>query len=271
MTRRAAAPTLIIGAVLLGLLTLAWLAAPLLAPYDIAQQHLSERLRGPDARFLLGTDALGRDLLSRLIFGARAAFNTAVPAIGGAFVLGIGLGALGAYAGGMLDALARLIADVLQSVPGILLAMAVLTLTGPNWFSVVAVLMLAFLPGYIRTARAQVQSLKHSAYADASRALGAAPLRVLLRHVLPNALGPLIVLLALDLPGAVTLDAGLSFLGLGLPPPQPSWGVMLADGFSRIRQSPWPVLWPSLALIVLTLACTWLGEGLRDRLARTSG
>ncbi len=242
------------------------LLAPVLAPYSFDQQDIPNRLQSPSAQHLLGTDHLGRDLLSRLIFGSRVALGVAFPSVLAALLIGLALGLASGYLGGAVDAAIILLTDTVQSFPALILALALLALIGPSIGSVMFVVALAFAPGYARVVRAQVQVVRALAFVEVGRALGANTLRIVLRHVLPNIVAPLIVLLAMDLPSAITIEAGLSFLGLGVRPPTPSWGVVLADGFGKIRQSPWPVLWASAALMLTTLGFTLFGEALRDAL-----
>jgi peptide/nickel transport system permease protein len=242
------------------------LAAPLIAPYDYAQQDIPNRLQVPSPQHLMGTDHLGRDVFSRLVHGARTAFATALPGVLLALGLGLALGVLAGYAGGWVEGVVLVLTDTFQAFPAILFALALLALIGPSTTSVIAVIAIAFAPGYARVVRAQVLALKSQPFVDASRALGAGHLRLVAAHILPNIVAPLAILFAMDVASAITIEAGLSFLGLGVQPPTPSWGVVLSDGFGRIRQSPWPVLFASLALAITTLGLTLLGEALRDAL-----
>lgn len=237
--------------------------APQLAPYAYDAQEIPRRLEGPSADYLLGTDHLGRDLLSRVIHGTRIALLTALPAIGLALAAGTILGLLAGYLGGIIDAVIVLLLDTLQAFPGIILALAILALVGPSFL--VVVLGVAFIPGYARVVRAQVLSARSEPYVQAERGLGAGNGRILFRHILPNVLSPVVVLAAMDLPSVITLEAGLSFLGMGVKPPTPSWGVMLSEGFRYLRHSPWQIVWAGLALMATTLAITLFGEALRDR------
>ena len=255
-----------LGIVIVGLLLVALIAAPLLAPYPAAQQAIKERNEGPSALHLLGTDHLGRDLLSRIIFGTRVAMGTALPSVLAALLLGLLLGMSAGYRGGIVDSWLLVVMDALQAFPAVILALALLALLGPSSTNVIIVVALAFAPGYARVVRAQTLALRAQPFVEAGRTVGATTSRILLRHILPNLLPPLVILLAMDLPSVVTFEAGLSFLGLGVRPPTPSWGVILADGFSKIRNTPWPVLWAGLALMLTTLGFTLLGETLRDLL-----
>ncbi len=240
--------------------------APALAPYGDAKQDISNRLQGPSAAHWLGTDHLGRDLLSRLLFGTRVALGTAFPAVLGAVTGGLILGLVAGFLGGNVDNVILVLTDSMQAFPAVILALALLALLGSSTTNVIIVIVIAFMPGYARVVRAQVLSVKDNPFIEVERALGASNARIILVHILPNILAPLVILLAMDLPSAITFEAGLSFLGLGVKPPTPSWGVILADGFSKIRNSPWPVLWAGFALMLTTLGFTLFGETLRDLL-----
>jgi peptide/nickel transport system permease protein len=240
------------------------LLAPQLAPYSAEAQDIPHRLEGPSAQYLLGTDHLGRDLLSRLLYGSRIALGTALPAVSIALAAGLLLGLLAGYVGGYADNLIVVLLDSIQAFPAVILALAVLALLGPSPRNVILVIGLTWTPGYARVTRAQVLSVKQNVYIEAERSLGARDQRIILLHILPNILAPLLILLAMDLPVVITFEAGLSFLGLGVPPPTPSWGVILADGFNYIRNSPWPITWAGLTLMVTTLGFTLFGETLRN-------
>ena len=237
---------------------------PLLAPYDYAQQNLSRILEGPSKDYLLGTDHLGRDLLSRIMYGARIALAIAVPAVLISVIFGVILGLLGGYLGGPVDDGVVIILDSIQAFPGVILALAILALLGPSLVNEIFVIGIAWIPAYARVTRAQAMSAKNQMYVEAERSLGATDGRILLSHVLPNILAPLLILAAMDLPVVITFEAGLSFLGLGVRPPTPSWGVILSDGFKFVRNSPWPILWAGLALAITTLGFTVFAEALRD-------
>ncbi len=238
--------------------------APLLAPYDPAQQDIQERLQGPSSAHPFGTDELGRDLLSRIIFGTRVALGVAFPAVIGALLEGLVIGTLAGYLGGRVDGALLVVMDALQAFPAVVLALALVAVLGASTRNVIIVILVSFAPGYARVARALVLSVKENPFVEAERALGAPGARVVLVHILPNILAPLFILLAMDIPSAITVEAGLSFLGIGVQPPTASWGVMLADGFVRVEDSPWGVIAPGIALMVTTLAFTLLGETLRD-------
>jgi len=240
------------------------LFGPLLAPYDYAEQNLSRILEGPSKDYLLGTDHLGRDLLSRIMYGARIALITAVPAVMISIIGGVILGLLSGYLGGRVDDGIVIVLDSIQAFPGVILALAILALLGPSLVNVIIVIGIAWIPAYARITRAQAMSAKNQMYVEAERSLGATNGRILASHVLPNILAPLLILAAMDLPVVITFEAGLSFLGLGVRPPTPSWGVILSDGFKFVRNSPWPILWAGLALAITTLGFTVFAEALRD-------
>jgi len=238
--------------------------APLIAPYDFAEQDIPSMLQGPSRAHLLGTDHLGRDLLSRLMYGSRIALSVALPAVAVALTVGLALGLIAGYAGGIVDDVALVIFDSIQAFPSVILALAILALLGPSLVNVVLVIGLTWTPGYARIARAQVLRAKQEPYVEVERSLGATQGRILLFHIMPNIIAPLLILAAMDLPVVITFEAGLSFLGLGVRPPTPSWGVILAEGFNFIRQTPWPITWAGLTLIITTLGFTLFGETLRD-------
>lgn len=261
-----------LGAVIVAVFLVLVIAGPLIAPYDYAAQDLSRLLEGPSKDYLLGTDHLGRDLFSRLVFGARIALGTAVPAVIISILGGVILGLLGGYLGGLIDDVIVVILDSIQAFPGVILALAILALLGPSLVNEILVIGIAWIPAYARMTRAQAMSAKHQLYVEAERSLGASSARILFSHILPNILAPLLILAAMDLPVVITFEAGLSFLGLGVRPPTPSWGVILSDGFKFVRNSPWPILWTGIVLGITTLGFTVFAESLRDVLdPRLSG
>lgn len=238
--------------------------APLLAPYGFADQDIPNRLQGPSSQYLLGTDHIGRDILSRLIFGSRIAFGVALPAMAMAITGGLILGMLAGYLGGFIDDVILVILDTFRSIPVLMLALTFLVLLGPSLINLVIIIGLSWSPGYARIVRAQVLAAKQNVYVEAERSLGASHWRIAQNHILPNILPPLLIMAAMDLPWVIIFEAGLSFLGMGVRPPTPSWGAILADGYAKIRQSPWPITWAGLMLILTTLGFTLLGETLRD-------
>jgi peptide/nickel transport system permease protein len=248
--------------------------APLISPYGEATQNIAARLQNPSLSHPLGTDQLGRDILSRLFEGTRVALGVSVPSVLGALAIGLLLGMAAGYLGRHADNVLLVVMDTLQAFPAVIMALALLAVLGPSLRNVIIVIIVSFAPGYARVVRALVLTTKQNPYIEAERSLGASGLRITAIHILPNIVPPLFILLAMDIPSAITVEAGLSFLGVGVQPPTPSWGVILADGFGRVRDSPWPVLFAGLALMITTLGFTMLGETLRDivdpRVARLS-
>jgi peptide/nickel transport system permease protein len=238
--------------------------APWVSPYDPSAQHIVDRLQGPSWHYPLGTDDLGRDLLSRVFYGTRVALGVALPAVLGAVLLGLLLGTVAGYVGGRIDNVLIVVFDTLQAFPAVILALALISVLGPSLRNVIIVIIVSFAPGYGRVSRALVLSVKQNSFVEAERSLGANDLRIATVHVVPNILAPLCILVAMDIPSAIVVESGLSFLGLGVQPPTPSWGSILSEGFDRVRDTPWPVLWTGLALMVTTLGFTMFGETLRD-------
>jgi peptide/nickel transport system permease protein len=264
LARLASRPTGLAGLVVVVGLGVVAAAAPLVAPYDHAAQDIVNRLQGPSQSHVLGTDHLGRDLLSRIIFGARVELGVAVPAVTAALVLGLLLGVTAGYLGGRTDNALIVVMDSIQAFPPVILALTVLALLGPSLRNVLLVIAITFSPPYARVARASVLALKQNPFVEAERALGASSPRIVAVHVLPNIMAPLFILLAMNIPSAIAVEAGLSFLGVGVQPPTPSWGVILSEGFERVRDAPWPIISTGGALILTTLGFTMLGETLRD-------
>ncbi len=249
--------------------------ASVISPYDPLKQDIKQLLKPPSQQHIFGTDYLGRDLFSRMVYGSRIAILAAIPAISIALLGGLSLGLVAGYIGGRLDNVILVILDSIQAFPGLILALAILALLGPSFWNVIFVIGLAFIPGYARVTRAQVLSVKKNDYIEAELNLGASTARIIFKHILPNIVGPLAILVAMDTPVVITFEAGLSFIGLGVQPPNPSWGVILSDGFKYINRSPYPILWAGLALMITTLGFTLFGETLRDvldpRLSGTRG
>jgi peptide/nickel transport system permease protein len=265
--RRVAWPAGLVGAIVL----LA-LAAPLLGLPDPVRQDVARRLTGPDGASLLGRDEFGRDVLSRLVWGARASLSVAFASGLIACALGTLLGLVGGWFRGLGELLAVRSMDIVLCFPPILLALLVVTLLGPGAGTLILVLSILFLPGFVRVTYAEVLSARGQDYVEAVRALGAGPLRIMARTILPNVAGPILVQLSLTVAAAVVLESGLSFLGLGVVPPQPSWGLMIRGARATMAQAPLLLLWPCLVLSVTILAMNLLCDGLRDWLdPRTQG
>lgn len=240
--------------------------APWLAPYSPLKIDVMHKLQPPSAEHWFGTDHLGRDLLSRIIFGARTALMIAIVSVVIAGAIGLLLGLIAGYGPRWLDALLVLTFDSLNSLPMIMFALAIITVLGAGTGTLIVVIAATSFPSYARLIRAQTLALKNSDYILAERLLDAGPARIIFVHLLPNVVGPLIILLSMDIPVVIMVEAGLSFLGLGVRPPTPSWGSILYDGYTSIRSAPFMVIFGGLPLVLATLGFTFLGEGLRDYL-----
>lgn len=252
-----------LGLVLIGLTVLGAICAPLTSWEPNALNPI-DRFQGASAAHWLGTDNLGRDLFTRVLYGARIALVLSIGATAVALVVGVLAGLLAGYGPRWLDNLLLLIFDALKSVPTVMLALVLVTITGPSIWAVLLVVVIVNAPAYGRMARTQTLAIRSSEYIDAERALGAGSVRIAMRHLLPNILGPILIVAAMDIPVVVGIEAGLSFLGLGVRPPTPSWGSILFDGFSYLRDSTWPVIAGGLPIVITTLGFTFLGEALRD-------
>ena len=239
--------------------------APWLAPYDPARLDLTGRLTGPSWAHWFGTDELGRDILSRTLFGARISLIVAVTVVGLSLAVGLVAGGLAGFYGGWTDTVVNVyVMNAFMSLPGILLAIAFVAFMGPGLGNVILALAISGWVGYARLVRAQVMAVKEREFVEAARALGASDLRVMGRHILPNILQPLIVQAAIGMAGAVLAEATLSFLGLGVPPPTASWGSMLNDARSHLFDSPHLVFFPAMAVMLCVLAFNFIGDALRD-------
>lgn len=259
-------PLGLFGAALVGGFITVALLAPWLAPYDPLKLDVLHKLAGPELAHPAGTDQLGRDTLSRLIWGTRTAFGIALTATGLSGFIGLILGMIAGYGPRWLDGVLVLCFDALSSLPMIMFALAVITVLGPGTGTLILVIVLISVPGYGRLIRAQTLTLRNADFIVAERAMDASASRILLRHMLPNVVGPLIIILSMDVPVVIMLEAGLSYLNLGVRPPTPSWGNMLYDGYTSLRQSPVLVIMAGIPLVLATLGFTFLGEGLRDAL-----
>jgi peptide/nickel transport system permease protein len=240
------------------------LFAPWLAPYDPFQMDIPARLSGPTWDHLAGTDQLGRDTLSRVLYGGRVALKVAAIAISVSLVVGLFLGMLAGFGPQWLDNLLLLAFDTVRAFPTIVLALATVALTGPSLELVLAIIIVTSIPQYARMARTSTLAVRSMEFIIAERSLGARMPRILFRHVMPNVIGPLMILAAMDVPVVVTIEAGLSFLGLGVLPPTPSWGTILNEGYLVIRDTPWLVVAGGIPLVLTTIGFTFLGEALRD-------
>ena len=257
-------PAGLFGLVVISVLFVVVVAAPVVAPYSPYKQDIVHRLEGPSPQHLFGTDELGRDLLSRVIFGARIALGVAIPAVLIAMAVGTVTGLISGYVGKSVDQVSIVGMDAIQAFPAVILALALLAVLGPSLRNVVIVIGVALAPGYARVVRAMTRAAKQNQYVEAELSLGAGTVRIAVHHLLPNIAAPLFILIAMDIPSAIAIEAGLAFLGLGVPPPSPSWGALLSDGFRYVLISPWAIIAASAALMLTTLGFAMLGETLRD-------
>jgi peptide/nickel transport system permease protein len=258
-------PLAALGLGLLLLFVVCAVFAPWLAPQDPAQLDLTGRLMGPSAAHWFGTDELGRDILSRTLFGARISLIVAVSVVGLSLLVGLVAGGLAGFYGGWTDTVVNVyVTNAFMALPGILLAIAFVAFMGPGLGNVILALAISGWVGYARLVRAQVMAVKEKEFVEAARALGASDMRVMGRHILPNILQPLIVQAAIGMAGAVLAEATLSFLGLGVPPPTASWGSMLNDARSHLFDSPHLVFFPAMAVMLCVLSFNFIGDALRD-------
>jgi len=254
------------GAILVALFVIIALFAPWIAPHDPLGLDVMNKLQGPSLAHWAGTDQLGRDTLSRLIWGTRTALGIALSATGLAGVIGLILGMIAGYGPRWLDGIMVLGFDSVSSLPMIMFALAVITVVGPGTATLVFVIVTVSIPGYARLIRAETLTLRSADFIVAEQTMGASTARILLVHMLPNVVGPLVIVLSMDVPVVIMLEAGLSYLNLGVKPPAPSWGNMLYDGYTSLRQQPLLVIAAGVPLILSTIGFTFLGEGLRDAL-----
>jgi peptide/nickel transport system permease protein len=240
--------------------------APLVAPYDPAAQSWTSVRKAPSALHLFGTDDVGRDVLSRIIFGARASLLAGVISVAIALSIGVPLGMLAGYMGGFIDALISRITDAMLAIPFLILAIALAAFLGPSLQNAMIAIGITTTPIFVRLTRAQVMAVKVEDYVEAARAVGNPPHRVVLVHVLPNILPSLMVQASLSIAAAIIAEAALSFLGLGQQPPAPSWGSMLNAAQRFLVTAPWMAVWPGLAIFLTVVSFNLLGDGLRDAL-----
>jgi peptide/nickel transport system permease protein len=253
-----------LGLIIISLILLATVFASSLAPYDPLEVDVYNRLASPTWQHWLGTDQLGRDVLSRVLFGGRIALKVALLAISVSMAAGLVLGMLAGFGPRWLDRILVVCFDTVRSFPTIMFALAIVALTGPSLNTVIGVIIITSIPVYARIVRTQTQSLRDQDFILAERAMGASTTRILRAHILPNIAAPLLILASMDIPAVIGMEAGLSFLGLGVSPPTASWGSILNDGYSYLRNSPWPIIAGGIPLILVTLGFTFFGESLRD-------
>lgn len=254
---------LIATVILTGFIVVA-ISAPLIAPHDPNTQDASASLAKPSLEHPLGADRFGRDLLSRMIYGTRVSVSVGLLAVTVAALIGIPLGLLSGYSGGWVDEIMMRFVDAWIAFPSLILIMGIVAIMGPGVVNVMIAIGLSSFPVYARLIRGETLSVKQRDYVVAARALGGTPLWLMVKHVLPNTIQPVIVQASLLVGSAVLAEAGLSFLGIGIKPPQPTWGVTIQEGFAFIRINAWPAIVPGIAIILFTLSTNFLGDRLRD-------
>ena len=253
-------------AVFLVALSAAALGAPGVAPHDPLRQDLGAILARPSAAHLLGTDDLGRDVLTRLVYGARLSLSASLMAVAIAAGLGVPFGLAAGYAGGLADDAIMRLYDALQTIPALVLAMAIASTLGPGLFNVMVAVGVIYAPRFARLVRGQVLGVREELFVESARAVGASHVRILARHVLPNVLSPIIVQVSISLAFALLAETSLSFLGVGIRPPESSWGADVGRGYRFMRLAPWLVVIPGTVILLTTLAFNFIGDGLRDAL-----
>lgn len=254
------------GAVVLVLLGLVALAAPVLAPYDPIRQGVGPPLASPSPEHLMGTDQFGRDVFSRVLFGARISLRLGFVAVGIAAFFGLILGLIAGYYEGFAGTLIVALMDVMLAFPGILLAVAVVAVLGPSLTNAIIAIGISTIPGFTRMVRGTVLSEKHNVYIEAARVVGCSDRRLLVYHLLPNATSPIIIMATLGLGLAILSGSALTFIGLGAQPPTPEWGAVLVGGRNYLRVAPWIATFPGVAIMISVIAVNLLGDGLRDAL-----
>lgn len=255
-----------IGLAIVLTLIFAAIFADSLAPYKYSRQHLRETLQAPNAKYLLGTDEFGRDVLSRLIYGARVSLQVGLVAVSISLFVGGSLGAVAGFYGGRLDNWIMRLMDVQLAVPSTLLAIAIAAALGPGLFNLMIAVGISSVPRFARLLRASVLSVKEMEFVEAARAMGASDFRIIVLHILPNCCAPLIVQATLSVANAILSSASLSFIGLGIQPPYPEWGGMLSSARDYLRSSPYLSMFPGIAIVVTIIALNFIGDGLRDAL-----
>lgn len=254
----------VIGAVIIFIFVFMAVLAPWLSPYSYDSPDISSVLQAPSLNHVFGTDEFGRDIFSRIVHGSRISLEVAFIAVGFSLVIGTVLGAIAGYYGGVVDYIISSITDIAWSFPTTLLAIAFIAAMGSGLQNVIIAIALASWAGYCRVVRGQFLSLKQREFIEAARILGMSDARIIFRHILPNALTPVVVMATLELPKAIVIEASLSFLGLGAQPPQPSWGVILDSGKGLLGQAPWVSFFPGLMIMLVVLGFNLFGDALRD-------
>ena len=259
-------PTIVAGALLMLLFLVAALFAPILSPYDPLGQNISQGLKPPSAEHLMGTDKLGRDILSRLLYGARISLFVGLAVVAVSSIIGSLIGLLAGYLAGWADEIMMRVTDVFFAFPSLILAMAIAGALGPSLRNALIAIIAVTWPVYARLIRGQVLSVKEREFVLAAQTIGVPEWQILLRHILPNSLAPLLVQASFDLGGAILAVAGLSFIGFGAQPPTPEWGVMISEGRNYMATQAWLAAFPAVAILLVVAGFNLLGDGLRDLL-----
>jgi peptide/nickel transport system permease protein len=253
-----------IGVVLLLILVSLAVFAPVISPYNPVEQHITDQFKGPSAKYWLGTDEYGRDLFTRIVWGARISLTVGTVSVILGMIVGSILGMYAGYKGGVRDELIMRVMDVFMSIPTLLMGLFVVAVLGPNMVNLIIAIALTVVPRFARIARAPTVSIKERDYIEACRAMGFSDLRIMLVHVLPNILGDIMVMGSLWVATAVRIEASLSFIGLGVPPPTPTWGGMVREGFEKMLDSPGASIYPGIFILLTVFAFNLIGDGLRD-------
>ena len=257
---------MLVGCIIILVFVFAAVFSPWLSPFDPFAQSIRLRLRPPGDLHWLGTDAFGRDILSRIIWGSRISLTVGVVAVAIGATIGILIGLSAGFFGGAVDRFLMSIVDILLVLPTILLALVIVAMLGPGVFNLMIAVGISNAPRFARLTRAEVLAVKKMVFVDAASALGASYIRLMLRHILPNSFASIVVLSSLRVAQAITTEASLSFLGLGVAPPTPTWGSMIADGRVYLRTSPWVAIFPGIMIMLIVMAFNLVGDGLRDLL-----
>lgn len=255
-----------VGLFLIILLILVAIFADVIAPFGFDDQYLPNRLQTPNATHIFGTDRFGRDIFSRIVYGSRVSLQVGFIAVGIGALFGGALGAIAGFYGKHLDNGIMRVMDILLAIPGILLAISIVASLGPGLTNVMIAVGIGAIPGYARIVRASVLTVRDQEFVEAARSVGTSDFRIVMKHIIPNAMAPIIVQATLGVAGAILSAAGLSFIGLGIQPPAPEWGAMLSDGREFLRDFPHVTTFPGLAIMITIFALNLLGDGLRDAL-----
>ncbi len=238
--------------------------APLLAPYDPLEQNVSEKLTPPRTRYLMGTDVFGRDVLSRVIYGARVSLMVGVFSVMLAMVVGTAMGIYAGFKGGRIENLIMRGVDILMSFPNLIMGLMVMAILGSGFIKLILAIGIVMTPRFIRIAHGSTLSIKEREFVDAAKAMGLSEWRIMTKHILPNILGEVLVMGALWVGTAIRIEANLSFIGLGVPPPTPTWGNMIREGLSHLTNAPWLSIFPGIAILITILSFNMIGDGIRD-------